>query len=885
MYEFFSGLLCLVNFFLIGAAAAMLYWTRHHVKGMRTRLATVEAQLAVLQKAKPGNGEQAVAIEASSPVQLAPVQPHQPASFTPEAASPPPPVVIKGQWPDESLVSTGQPAVARWTENPLIAWFVQMHLMVQAGILVLFFGVGFLIKYVVEQGWFPLELRLISAALLGAGLAAVGWRVRERRRVYGLALLGGGIGIIYLTTFGAYFFYGLIPALAAFTIFVCLSIIYALMALANDTAILAFLAIVGAFLAPLLASNGGGNHILLFSYYAVVNAGVLAIAWRKHWPSLNLVSFLFSLAAGAGWAYTTYQPAYFASTELFLALFFGFYLTISLWQALRHDSAVAGVDTILLFANPLATFVLQSFLVADRSDWLAYSAFAVAAIYAVMGLICHQRQATNFFTQVFFFLASFFLALAIPLRFDPRLTSAIWAIQGVGQLWLGVQHRRTWPQRWGVLVQLLAGGAFLVELLEAHLVNLAPFANYLYMSALILSGAAILSATIVRRSVPAIHGKMPILAYGLLWLGLGWWYAGGVGQFALYAERTDRLAILLLFITISGLLGELYGTLIQWRAPRYTLLSILPAAALIALYWFVWQSHPFSYGWYVWPVILAMHLLLLWRWRSYRLQLYHAGGVWLSTFLLTWWVVQQGNAYEWVGAWSSLALLTVPTVALLLLSALHEQKGNRGDGHRFAYGLLAASPLAIFLIMATLWVNQTNVGSSAPLPFVPFLNPLDLMLAAVLGVIWQWSRRLQSLLSEQQFSVVDKVSQWGIWILSFWVFNMAIARAVHHLGAVPFTFTALYNSAIVQTTYALVWGLLALTLMYLAHHRAWHHVWYIGATLLGITIIKLFLVDLAHTGSLARIVSFISVGLLTITVAYFWPAPPRVSHRLQPDRS
>jgi uncharacterized membrane protein len=68
--------------------------------------------------------------------------------------------------------------------------------------------------------------------------------------------------------------------------------------------------------------------------------------------------------------------------------------------------------------------------------------------------------------------------------------------------------------------------------------------------------------------------------------------------------------------------------------------------------------------------------------------------------------------------------------------------------------------------------------------------------------------------------------------------------------------------------------------MYIAHHRHWRHVWLIGATLLGITIIKLFLVDLAQTGSLARIISFIGVGLLTITVAYFWPAPPRVGEEV-----
>jgi uncharacterized membrane protein len=63
--------------------------------------------------------------------------------------------------------------------------------------------------------------------------------------------------------------------------------------------------------------------------------------------------------------------------------------------------------------------------------------------------------------------------------------------------------------------------------------------------------------------------------------------------------------------------------------------------------------------------------------------------------------------------------------------------------------------------------------------------------------------------------------------------------------------------------------------MVLATRRAARALWIVGATLLGIVVAKLFLVDLSNTGTVERVVSFIGVGILVIVVGYFAPVPPR----------
>ena len=51
------------------------------------------------------------------------------------------------------------------------------------------------------------------------------------------------------------------------------------------------------------------------------------------------------------------------------------------------------------------------------------------------------------------------------------------------------------------------------------------------------------------------------------------------------------------------------------------------------------------------------------------------------------------------------------------------------------------------------------------------------------------------------------------------------------------------------------------------------HIWWGGAALLGIVVAKLFVIDLASGGSIARVVSFVGVGLLLLLVAYLAPYP------------
>src|SRR5688572_5634719 len=90
------------------------------------------------------------------------------------------------------------------SDNPFTQWLLGGNTLVRVGIVVLFFGVAFLLKYAAERDLVPIELRLTGVAMGGIALLVVGWVLRLKRPGYALMLQGGGVGVLYLTVFAAF---------------------------------------------------------------------------------------------------------------------------------------------------------------------------------------------------------------------------------------------------------------------------------------------------------------------------------------------------------------------------------------------------------------------------------------------------------------------------------------------------------------------------------------------------------------------------------------------------------------------------------------------------------------------------------------------------------
>jgi uncharacterized membrane protein len=194
--------------------------------------------------------------------------------------------------------------------------------------------------------------------------------------------------------------------------------------------------------------------------------------------------------------------------------------------------------------------------------------------------------------------------------------------------------------------------------------------------------------------------------------------------------------------------------------------------------------------------------------------------------------------------------------------------------------------VALYIASWLLSANMSDTGNAHPLPYVPLLNPLDIVSGlSVLALVryWLWLRRTEVALAKE---LDARVVHGMLATLGFVWLNGALLRAIHHLVGVPYTAEALLRSTIVQVSLSIFWTLIALGAMLIATRKANRPIWLVGAGLLAVVIVKLFLVDLSRIGSIERIVSFVVVGLLILIVGYFSPLPPeRAGAAPTPERS
>ena len=253
----------------------------------------------------------------------------------------------------------------------------------------------------------------------------------------------------------------------------------------------------------------------------------------------------------------------------------------------------------------------------------------------------------------------------------------------------------------------------------------------------------------------------------------------------------------------------------------------------------------------------------------------HAATLW---FLLT----VLGHELHWVVAellnvalvWEAVAW-TIPAVAAMVL--LGERRWVPAwPVARFAstYQIEALLPVALALL---LWgvVTLRLDGNPAPLPFVPLINPLELMQALLLLVVGNWWWRMRNEERMVAWLPEQRLVMALLGLLTFAWLNGVIAHAVHHLADVPYALYSLHRSVLFQTALSVSWTVVALVVTVSATRLRLRTLWMAGALLLALVVVKLFFIDLARSGTVERIVSFLVVGGLMLVIGYFSPLPPK----------
>ncbi|MCW2255216.1 putative membrane protein [Providencia alcalifaciens] len=759
------------------------------------------------------------------------------------------------------------------------SWIWQGNPLAKIGILLLFFGIGYLLKFSIQNDVLSPLMRLMFSAIGCLILLGTGWYLRHKKLLFALILQGGAIGCFYITVFAAFKLYTMLPYSMAFVAMILICAASIMLALLQRAISLAILATLGGYLAPVLLSTGDGNHILLFSYYLMLSVGILVISVWQAWRPLNLIGMFMTYSVAILWGWNHYQTEYYVSSQIFLVANLIVFNVLTQLFALRyqHEKQMV-VDYTLLFIPPFISLFLQYMISWQFSFLPAFSALLLGMLYLLAGLQIHKRYTESGKSLALgnIVIGACFASLAIPLALTFEWTSIIWSVEGLLLLWYGFQQQNK---------KLISVGVLLILVSAATL--LSGFSLYEWSKTSTYMVPVLLMTCFCAGAVFYVHRttsyNFKAISYGFLLLGLVIWFLWipVITDILSWSGQSESFVIMVL-VVISVWLWRFLAIKTDW----VPLLLCQSFIWIIGYYYlaldFIHDENPMGRGEgsLIWPVILGSSILFV-------MHAHKARNVWMRRVLhgATFWLIltfiaAQVNWFVAILPWGIRELgyfiyvMTI-TLAILVMYWLQIQKcpPMKRNGMIYWYSFL---PIIIILIGLSFIANLED-GKLTFWNYIPLINPLDEAGLFSIASLFLMRRALvQKLKRVTQFDliVIRGLSFSGIVLSALW-FNGIILRALSDFAGIHWVFDALFDSRLVQTVLSISWSIVALGFMLFAGVKQNRISWFFGAGIFTCVIAKLFLVDIYGQDGLSRAISFIAVAVLILVVGYFSPLPPK----------
>ena len=402
------------------------------LKNVGARLAALEQKVGELNRRLVEAGAAAAAARLPVPAEAVPPTPPSPRPpAAPPATQPPvrplrqstePPAPPAGGLDLETLIA------GRWLNR--------------IGIAAVLLAVAFFLKYAFDNNWVGPSGRVTIGLLAGAGLLVYSqWLLGRGYRYFADGMTGLGGGVLYLSLYAAWDYYHLVPQGVAFAGMIVVTGALIAIAVGRDSQSIAFLALIGGFLTPMLLSTGRDAQLELFTYLAVLNAGLLALARARNWRALEPVALLWTIIYYTGWYDAFYDPSKLVRTSFFATLFFVGFAALPVVRSRREDK-LRGAQVFLVLLNATWFLLALHAMLYHQHRWaLTVAVLLLAAAHlGVTRLLPPTKLKEPSATRLLFTgLALTFVTLAIPIRLEGKWITMAWAVEGAIFIWSGLR--------------------------------------------------------------------------------------------------------------------------------------------------------------------------------------------------------------------------------------------------------------------------------------------------------------------------------------------------------------------------------------------------------------------------------------------------------------
>ena len=328
----------------------------------------------------------------------------------------------------------------RFKEN--LEKFIGENLINKIGIVILVIGVGIGAKYAIDHDLISPLTRILLGYVLGLGLLGFAIRLKKNYHNFSAVLLSGSMAIMYFMTFAAYSFYSLIPLALTFTLMVLVTVFTVAAALFYNGQVIAHIGLVGAYAVPFLLSDNSGKVLILYTYMAIINAGILVIAVRKYWKPLYYSSFILTWGIFLTWYIQAVNADHdFAIARIFSSIFFlTFYIIFLAYKLLKNEKFRID-DIILLLVNSSVFYGIGYALLyhhAGGEKFLGLFTLCNALLHFIVSILIYRVKDSD--RNLFYFTAGLviaFITIAIPVQLDGCWISMLWSAEAAVLFWVG----------------------------------------------------------------------------------------------------------------------------------------------------------------------------------------------------------------------------------------------------------------------------------------------------------------------------------------------------------------------------------------------------------------------------------------------------------------
>jgi uncharacterized membrane protein len=320
--------------------------------------------------------------------------------------------------------------------------FIGENLINKIGIGILIIGVGIGAKYSIENDLISPLTHIILGYLLGLGLLGLSMKLKPKYENFSAVLVSGAMAILYFLTYAAYSYYELMPQLITFALMFVFTAFTVFAALQYNKQLIAHIGLVGAYAVPFLLSDDSGNAAVLFSYMAMINMGILVLAFYKYWKPLYYVSFILTWLIYYSWFNFNYNSSNdFAMALIFASVFFViFYATFLAYKLIKKE-AFETLDIILLLVN---SFIFYGFgySILDNhetgSQLLGLFTLCNALLHFIVSVIIYRLKLAD--KNLFYLVVGLvlvFVTITIPVQLNGNWVTLLWTAEAALLFWIG----------------------------------------------------------------------------------------------------------------------------------------------------------------------------------------------------------------------------------------------------------------------------------------------------------------------------------------------------------------------------------------------------------------------------------------------------------------